>query len=164
MEKLALHGGPRTKTTPFGKGRRFGEEERKQVLEVLDSDVLFYVFGSKVKQMESMMKTMYGMKYASGCSSGTAAVHIALGALALEPGREVITSSITDMGTLTGVLYQMLVPRFADIDPATYNMDPQSVEKLISQKDGRDHRRPSRRACPPTSRRLSPWESVTASP
>jgi len=136
MEQLALHGGPRTKTTPFGKGRRFGEEERKQVLEVLESEVLFYVFGSKVKEMESIMKDMYGVKYASGCSSGTAAVHIALGALALEPGREVITSAITDMGTLTGVLYQMLVPRFADIDPATYNMDPKSAEKLIGRAAG----------------------------
>jgi perosamine synthetase len=136
MEQLALHGGPRTKTTPFGNGKRFGEEERKQVLEVLDSDVLFYVFGSKVKKMESIMKDMYGVKYASGCSSGTAAVHIALGALAFEPGREVITSAITDMGTLTGVLYQMLVPRFADIDPATYNMDPKSVEKLIGRATG----------------------------
>jgi perosamine synthetase len=136
LEQLALHGGPRTKTTPFGKGRRFGDEERKQVLEVLDSDVLFYVFGSKVKQMESVMKAMYGVKYASGCSSGTAAVHIALGALSLEPGREVITSAITDMGSLTGVLYQMLVPRFADIDPATYNMDPKSVEKLVSRATG----------------------------
>jgi perosamine synthetase len=136
MDKLALKGGPRTKTTPFGTGKRFGEEEKKLVLEALDSDVLFYVFGTKVKQMETMMKSMYGMKYASGCSSGTAAVHIALGALSIEPGREVITSSVTDMGSLTGVLYQMLVPRFADIDPTTYNMDPASVEKLISAKTG----------------------------
>ena len=58
MDKLALHGGQKTKTTPFGTGRRFGEEEKKQVLEALDSDVLFYVFGTKVKQMESMMKSM----------------------------------------------------------------------------------------------------------
>ena len=94
MEKLALHGGPMVKTTPFGKGRRFGEEEKKQVLEVLDSDVLFYVFGSKVKQMESMMKSLYGVKYASGCSSGTAAVHIALGALALEPGQRRILEGL----------------------------------------------------------------------
>ncbi|MCX7039823.1 MAG: DegT/DnrJ/EryC1/StrS family aminotransferase, partial [Spirochaetes bacterium] len=67
---------------------------------------------------------------------GTAAVHIALGALAIEPGREVITSAITDMGSLTGVLYQLLIPRFADIDPETYNMDPASVEKLIGRKMG----------------------------
>jgi perosamine synthetase len=136
MEKLAIEGGPKTKTTPFGTGRRFGEEEKKQVLEVLESDVLFYVFGSKVKQMESLMKGMYGMSFASGCSSGTAAVHIALGALGIEPGREVITSAVTDMGTLTGVLYQLLVPRFADIDPQTYNMDPRSVEKLITDRTG----------------------------
>ena len=136
MEKLAINGGPKTKTGPFGTGRRFGEEEKKQVLEVLESDVLFYVFGTKVKQMESMMKSMYGVRFASGCSSGTAAVHIALGALAVEPGKEVITSAVTDMGTMTGILYQLLVPRFADIDPETYNMDPRSAEKLINRKTG----------------------------
>ncbi len=136
MTRLAIHGGPRVKTTPFGKGRRLGEEEKRQVLEVLESDVLFYVFGSKVKQMEATLKAMYGLKYASGCSSGTAAVHIALGALAIEPGREVITSAVTDMGSLTGVLYQLLIPRFADIDPLSYNMDPRSVEGLIGPKTG----------------------------
>jgi perosamine synthetase len=136
MEKLAIDGGPKAKTTPFGKGRRFGDEEKRQVLEALESDVLFYVFGSKVKEMESRMKAMYRMKYASGCSSGTAAVHIALGALEIQPGKEVITSAITDMGTLTGMLYQLLVPRFADVDPETYNMDPASVEKLINGKTG----------------------------
>jgi perosamine synthetase len=136
MEALAIDGGPRTKTTPFGKGRRFGEEEKREILAVLDSDVAFYVFGTKVKAMEAKMKALYGMRYAFGCSSGTAAVHIALGALAIEPGREVITSAITDMGSLTGVLYQLLVPRFADIDPETYNMDPVNVEKLIGRKTG----------------------------
>jgi len=136
METLALHGGPKTKQTPFGHGRRFGEEEKREVLEVLDSDVLFYVFGSKVKAMEAKMKQMYGLKHCSGCSSGTAAVHIALGALAISPGKEVITSAITDMGTLTGVLYQQLVPRFADVDPETYNLDPRSVGKLINRRTG----------------------------
>lgn len=136
MEKLAIEGGPRTKTSPFGTGRRFGDEEKRLVIEVMDSDVLFYVFGSKVKAMEAKVKEMYGVTYASGCSSGTAAVHIALGALALEPGQEVITSAITDMGSLTGVLYQLLIPRFADIDPETYNMDPASAERLINKKTG----------------------------
>jgi perosamine synthetase len=89
-----------------------------------------------VKAMEAKMRAMYGVRHAYGCSSGTAAVHIALGALAIEPGREVITSAVTDMGSLTGVLYQLLVPRFADIDPDTYNMDPACVEKLVSKKTG----------------------------
>jgi dTDP-4-amino-4,6-dideoxygalactose transaminase len=136
MEKLALHGGPKVKTGPFGSGKRFGKEELKELVDVIDSDMLFYVFGSKVKEMESRMRGLYGLGYAAGCSSGTAAVHIALGSLQIPPGKEVITSAITDMGSLTGVLYQLLVPRFADIDPATYNMDPSSAEKLISKKTG----------------------------
>ena len=136
MEKLALFGGPKAKTKPFADGKRFGEEEKKEVLEVLDSDILFYVFGSKVREMEAKMREMYRMKHCNGCSSGTAAVHIALGSLQLPPGKEVITSAITDMGTLTGILYQCLIPRFADIDPETYNLDPAEVEKLVTDKTG----------------------------
>ncbi len=135
-EELALFGGMKTKTTPFGKGRRLGARELAEVTETIQSDVLFYVFGEKVKAMESSMRTMYEMKFCNGCSSGTAAVHIALGALGLAPGREVITSAITDMGSLTGVLYQLLIPRFADIDPRTYNMDPDSVQNLINERTG----------------------------
>ena len=90
MEKLAVFGGRKTKTKPFGSGRRIGEDEKKEVLEALDSDILFYVFGTKVRLMEKMMISMYGMKYCSGCSSGTAAVHIALGSLQLAPGTEEI--------------------------------------------------------------------------
>ncbi len=136
MERLAIMGGPKSKTTPFGTGRRFGEQEKKEVLEALDSDILFYVFGTKVKELEAAMRSLYGMKHCNGCSSGTAAVHIALGSLELPPGTEVITSSVTDMGTLTGMLYQCLVPRFADIDPETYNMDPAAVERLVNEKTG----------------------------
>jgi perosamine synthetase len=136
MEKLALLGGPKAKSRPFGTGKRLGEDERKEVLEALDSDVLFYVFGTKVREMEAQMAAMYGLKHCNGCSSGTAAVHIAVGALELSPGREVITSAITDMGTLTGILYQCLIPRFADIDPETYNLDPRAVEGLINRRTG----------------------------
>lgn len=136
MDELAINGGPKTKTTPYGTGKRFGEEEKKLLMEVIDSDMLFYVFGTKVKDMEKKISGIYGLKYANGCSSGTAAVHIALGSLFLEPGKEVITSSCTDMGSITGILYQQLIPQFADIDPETYNMDPASVEKLINKKTG----------------------------
>nr|MDO8083459.1 DegT/DnrJ/EryC1/StrS family aminotransferase [Candidatus Sigynarchaeum springense] len=134
--KLALLGGPKAKTCPFGTGKRFGEAEMKQLGDVIDSDVLFYAIGKKVREMEAKLKDMYGMKHCNGCSSGTAAVHIALGTLRLPPGSEVITSSVTDMGTLTGVLYQLLIPRFADIDPETYNMDPGSIKKLVNNKTG----------------------------
>ncbi len=136
MEKLAIQGGPKAKKTPFGSGRRFGQEEKNQLIEVIDSDMLFYVYGKTVKQMETKLAGMYGIKYCNACSSGTAAVHIALGSLMLPPGKEIITSSCTDMGTITGILYQQLIPRFIDIDPETYNMDVKATEKNITKKTG----------------------------
>lgn len=136
MTKLAIDGGPKTKTTNFGKGKRFGQEEKNQLMEVIDEDMLFYFFGKKVFEFQDAFAKMHNMNYCVACSSGTAAVHIALGTLQLEPGMEVITSSITDMGSLTGILYQNLIPVFADIDPDTYNMDPKSVEERITEKTG----------------------------
>jgi dTDP-4-amino-4,6-dideoxygalactose transaminase len=135
-EILALHGGPKTKTTPFGTGKRFGDEEKRQLLDVIDRDMLFYFFGTKVFEFQEKFAALYGMKHCICCSSGTAAVHIALATLQLPPGREVIVPAITDMGTLTGVLYQNLIPVFADIDPDTYNMAPDSVEARITDRTG----------------------------
>jgi perosamine synthetase len=132
--RLAIDGGTPVRTTPFPVGKRYGDIEKRLLGEVIDSDMLFYVFGQKVRATQDRFRQMYGMKHCVGCSSGSAAVHIALGALAIPPGSEVITTSITDMGTPIGILYQCLIPRFADIDPATYNMCPRSVERLINAK------------------------------
>lgn len=131
---LAVHGGPKTKTTAFGTGKRFGMEEAKQLLEALEQDTLFYHFGGKVKQFLSDFNDMYGVKYSVAASSGTAAIHVALGAAGVTVGDEVITSPITDQGTLIGILYQNAVPVFADLDPHTYNMDPTSVEARITPR------------------------------
>ena len=133
-EKLALDGGPQAKRTPFGKGTRHGEAEKQLLGEVIDSDLLFYFLGTKVFELQREFAAMYGRKHCIACSSGTAAVHIALGALELPAGSEVITSSITDMGSLTGLLYQGLVPVFADVEPETLNMDPASVAANITGK------------------------------
>ncbi len=107
---------------------------------------------------------MYGLKHCSGCSSGTAAVHIALGALAVGPGREVITSSITDMGTLTGVLYQQLIPRFADIDPQTYNLDPAERGRSSSTRRPGPSSSCTTRACRRISRPSCGWRGTGTSP
>jgi perosamine synthetase len=133
-EKLALQGGTRAKKSPFGTGKRHGEAEKKLLNEVIDSDVLFYFFGKQVFEFQREFARMYGRRHCIACSSGTAAVHIAIGALELPPGSEVITSAITDMGSLTGVLYQGLVPVFADADPATLNLDPRSVRERITDR------------------------------
>jgi dTDP-4-amino-4,6-dideoxygalactose transaminase len=75
----------------------------------------------------------YGVPYAVASTSGTAAIHTALGALDLNPGDEVITAPITDLGTVVPILYQNCIPVFADIDE-TYNMDPFDVERKITPR------------------------------
>src|ERR1051325_10328877 len=109
-EPLALHGGPKAKRPPFPTRKRHGELEKRYLSEVIDSDVLFFFIGSKVFDFQKRFAAMYRRKHCIACSSGTAAVHIALAALQLPPASEVITSAITDMGSLTGLLYQGLVP------------------------------------------------------
>ncbi|UNK16439.1 DegT/DnrJ/EryC1/StrS family aminotransferase [Paenibacillus sp. N3/727] len=134
MEQLALYGGPQSKTTPFSTGKRFGEEEATELLEALEQNTLFYHFGEKVKHFLSDFNVMYGSKYSVATSSGTAALHVALGAAGVTVGDEVITSPITDQGTLIGILYQNAVPVFADLEPNTYNLDPKSVIARITPK------------------------------
>ena len=79
-------------------------------------------------------------------SSGSAAVHCALAAINPEPGDEIITTSITDMGALTPILYQGAIPVFADVDPHTYNVTADSINCQMHQpQDQGDHRHPSLR-------------------
>jgi perosamine synthetase len=134
MAKLALYGGEKTKTAPFGTGKRFGTEELAQLQEALEQNTLFYWMGAKVKGFCERFARMYGMKHCVAASSATAAIHIALGALGIGPGDEVITTPITDMGTLIGILYQNAIPVFADLQPRTYNMDPRSFEEKITDR------------------------------
>jgi perosamine synthetase len=133
-KELAIHGGSPVKVTPFGTGKRFGLEEASQLLEALEQNTLFYHFGGKVKQFLIDFNDMYGVKYSVATSSGTAALHVAMGAAGITVGDEVITSPITDQGTLIGILYQNAIPVFADLEPNSYNMDPRSIEERITPK------------------------------
>src|SRR5438093_251581 len=133
-EPLALHGGPKAKRTPFPARKRHGELEKRYLAEVIDSDVLFFFIGTKVFEFQKRFAAMYGRKHCIACSSGTAAVHIALGAFELVQGSEVITCVITDMGSMTCMLYQGLVPVFADVNKDTLNMDPASTRRCITER------------------------------
>lgn len=68
------------------------------------------------------------------CSSGTAAVHIAVAVAGIGPGDEVVTTPITDLGTVSGILFQQAVPVFADLGAATYNLDPAAVARAIAPR------------------------------
>lgn len=131
---LALFGGEKVKKTPFGQGKRFGKEELRELAEALDQNTLFYWKGHKVREFTRKFADMYKMKYCVAASSGTASLHIALAAVGVTAGDEVITSPVTDMGSVIGILYQNAIPVFADLDPHTYNMDPKSIEEKITDK------------------------------
>jgi len=134
METLALLGGPKAKTVPYGTGKRFGVEELEHLKEALEQNTLFYWNGKKTKQFREKFAAMYGMPFCSTASSGTAAIHTALAVAGVAPGDEVITSPITDMGSIIGIALQGAVPVFADVDPNTYNMASASIEARISKK------------------------------
>jgi dTDP-4-amino-4,6-dideoxygalactose transaminase len=114
-------------------GRTIGAEEREAVLRVLDSAVLCSTFGGEARALESEMAALYGRE-AVACSSGTAALHLAVAAVRFEPGDEVITTPISDFGTVAPILAQNGVPVFADVDPATGNLDPAAVEAAITPR------------------------------
>jgi dTDP-4-amino-4,6-dideoxygalactose transaminase len=115
-------------------GRTFGEEEEQLVLEVLRSGCLSRTGGSMVKRMEQEFAAMLDLPFAIACSSGTAAVHLCVNALRLEPGDEIIVPPITDIGTILPILWQNAVPVFADTDPLTMTLDPNDVSAKITRK------------------------------
>ena len=115
-------------------GRTLGEEEIAAVTEALRTGTLTSTKGDFVKTLEKQFAELIGAKFAWACSSGSAAIHCAIAAINPEPGDEIITTSITDMGALTPILYQGAIPVFADVDPHTYNVTAETIKARITAK------------------------------
>lgn len=115
-------------------GRNFGDREIAYLSEALGTGTLTSTKGRFVKALERSFADMLNVKYAYACSSGSAAVHCAIAALDLEPGDEVVTSPITDMGALAPILYQGAIPVFADVDPVTLNVTARTIEAALSDR------------------------------
>ncbi|MBD3352008.1 MAG: DegT/DnrJ/EryC1/StrS family aminotransferase [Candidatus Lokiarchaeota archaeon] len=113
--------------------KKYGKEELRNLKKTIKSDNLFYNKGKMTGKLLKTIRKFFGIKYAAVMSSGTAAIHCAVAALEIPPGGEVITAPITDMGTVIGILYQNLIPIFADVDPHTYNITAESIEKVITE-------------------------------
>jgi perosamine synthetase len=115
-------------------GRDLGLPELELLQQCIQSGTLTSTKGSFTKTLEERFAATLGVKKAHACASGTAAVHIALAALDPNPGDEVITTSITDMGALTPILYQGAIPVFAEVDPLTLNVTAKTIEACLSQR------------------------------
>lgn len=132
MEKLAIEGGRPVRETKLYYGHQYIDEaDVRAVSEVLVSDYL--TCGPKIGELEEALCKLTGAKYAVAVSNGTAALHLAAMAAGLGGGDELITTPITFAASANCALYCGARPVFADIDPTTYNIDPQSVRERISE-------------------------------
>ncbi len=106
------------------------EADIQAVVDVLKSDYLTQ--GPKVKEFEDKICSITGAKYCVTVANGTAALHLAVASLKIEKGSEGITSPNTFAASANCMLYNNLIPRFADIDPRTYNIDPENIPALVN--------------------------------
>lgn len=139
MDKLAIEGGTPVRSTPFPMRDQIDDREVEAINRVVErartEGGAFERYGGvEVDAYEVEFAAHMGTKWATAVSHGTGSVHTAIGALRLDIGSEVICSPITDPGAIMPVLMQNLIPIFADADPETMNMDPESVKTKITPR------------------------------
>ncbi|MFV2070092.1 MAG: DegT/DnrJ/EryC1/StrS family aminotransferase, partial [Pirellulales bacterium] len=132
--QLALHGGKKATEGAPALPIRWGQPERERLDAMLHQEALFYWKGPQTTLLKERFQEFCPVEHVHTCSSGTAAIHIAVAASGIGLGDEVITSPVTDIGTVIGVLYQQAVPVFADLGAGTYNLDVADVERRITPK------------------------------
>lgn len=133
MSKLAICGGKPVFEKKLGYGHQYIDDADIQaVVDVLKSDYL--TCGPKIEEAEEKLCKITGAKHAVLIANGTAALHAACFAADIGPGDEVITTPITFAASANCVLYCGGTPVFADINPETYNIDPESVERCVTER------------------------------
>jgi perosamine synthetase len=133
-EKLAIDGGPATRSEPFPRWPLLGPEDVSAVAEVLDSGKLTQLSGRSVADFERAFATWHGAEHCVATSSGTTAIHTALIALGIGAGDEVIVPAHTFIASTTPVLHQGATPVFADVDERTFCISPESVRERLTDR------------------------------
>jgi dTDP-4-amino-4,6-dideoxygalactose transaminase len=115
-----------------GQYRKIKEEVDQAILEVIASTA--FINGPEVKHFEQELAAYTGVKHVIPCANGTDALQVALMALGLKPGDEVITSDFTFAATVEVVGLLGLTPVLVDVEPDTFNLDPEAVRRAITPK------------------------------
>ncbi len=140
-DKLAILGGKKLINSPFKKYNSIGNEEVEAAKKVVESGSLSNYLGTwssefygghKVKEFEKKCAEYFNMKYAITTNSWTSGLTVAVGAIGINPGDEIIVSPWTMCASATSILHWNAIPVFADIEEDTFCLDPKSVEKNIS--------------------------------
>ena len=141
MSKCAILGGAPVREVAIPWTNTMGNEETNAVLEVMRSGCLSaflansgekFLGGPKVRELEKAFCKRFGSKYAISVNSATTALHTAVAACGIGPGDEVLVSPYTMVASASAILMNCAVPIFVDIDPQTYTMDPDQIEKWIT--------------------------------
>lgn len=141
LGKLALLGGPKVIDRPLKRYNPIGHEEVGAATAVVESGVLSQFIGAwhpdfyggpKVIEFERMCESYFGVQHAVTVNSWTSGLIASVGSIGIEPGDEVIVTPWTMCATVTAILHWNAIPVFADIDPVTYCIDPDSIEKCIT--------------------------------
>ena len=139
----ALLGGTPVRDRPMPFYNTIGEEEKKAVMEVLNTGVLSgfaaqpnddHLGGPVVRRLEDAFCKTFGVPFAVAVNSATSALHAAVAAMKIGPGDEVIVPPYTMTASATAVLFTGAVPIFADIDDEIFCLDPRSVESRITPR------------------------------
>ena len=131
MSSLALFGGTPVRRTPFAQWPVFDDAERHAVLEVLDSGA-WGGYSPKVPEFEQRFAAFHEARFGISTANGTVSLEAALAAAGIGPGDEVVVPPITFIATASAVLRVGAVPVFADIEPATFNLDPRRFAEAIT--------------------------------
>lgn len=143
MSKLAILGGRPVRENPIPWVNLMGQEELDAVTNVMKSGTLSaflgkagdgFLGGPKVLALEADFSKRFKTKYAISVNSGTTALHTAIAACEIGPGDEVLVSPYTMSASASAILMNNAVPVFVDLDPETYAINPDEIEKWITPR------------------------------
>ncbi len=132
--KLAIEGGDPVRVTPFAPWPHFETAEIKAVTDVLRSGCVNYWTGTEGRQFETEYAEYVGTRHAIAVANGTVGLELALYALGIGPGDEVITSCRTFIGSASCIYARGAVPVMADVDPDSQNVTAQSIQSVITDR------------------------------
>ena len=133
-EKLALYGGPKIRSTPFPAWPIVGSNDEQAWINVLRKGRWNRTAGNYTQQFEERWAQIIGAKYCVATANGTASLIVALNALGIGPGDEVIVPPYTFNATINAVLMQHALPVFVDSDPETFQIDAGKIEAAITKR------------------------------
>lgn len=133
MTHLALRGGTPVRERQFLKWPVYDERDKEALIRELENQE-WGIGSPSIDEFEKKFAEFCGTKYAVSCTNGTDAIYIALQAMGIGAGDEVIIPPYTFIATGIAVLMANAVPVFADIDPLTYNLDPRSIRERITPR------------------------------